>query len=133
MVVAQTIYGEARGERDDNARIGVANVISNRFRANRAHYGEDFSGVCLHPWQYSCWNENDPNLSTILDPNQHKTDMYKVCLEIARRAIEDRLDDLTGGALHYYSDTIAKPDWAFSSTAEISVKIGGHIFYINVD
>lgn len=131
-IMAQTIWGEARGEAKRAAREAVASVIVNRVAASQAHFGTGHAGVCLQPWQFSCWNENDPNLPKMVHPDTFKTDMFKECLEIAQNAIDGLTIDQTGGATHYHAKTIAKPDWALDVAAHVTARIGSHIFYTGV-
>ncbi|MGH3756111.1 MAG: cell wall hydrolase, partial [Pseudonocardiaceae bacterium] len=62
-VMGRTLYGEARGEPFDGL-VAVAWVIRNRAESPR-WWGRDVKGVCLHPLQFSCWNETDPNRKII--------------------------------------------------------------------
>ena len=55
-VVAMTILGEARGE-GKAGMYAVATVINTR-AINREITPRQ---VCLQPWQFSCWNDNDIN------------------------------------------------------------------------
>ncbi len=55
-IVAQTILAEARGD----GRAGmyaVAACIKVRSQKRNLSYKQ----VCLQPYQFSCWNKNDPN------------------------------------------------------------------------
>lgn len=67
-ILARTIYGEARGE-SISGQEAIASVILNRVafakRRGRYWWGNTIAGVCLAPWQFSCWNENDPNRKII--------------------------------------------------------------------
>ena len=62
--MARTIWGEARGE-DEQGKIAVGHVIKNR-RDKQTWMGKTIKDVCLKKWQFSCWNENDPNREKIL-------------------------------------------------------------------
>ena len=61
-ILARTLWGEARGEGFDG-QIAVAWTIRNRVFDGKAKswWGEGYAEVCLKPWQFSCWNQNDPN------------------------------------------------------------------------
>jgi len=67
-VLARTIYGEARGE-TVRGKEAVACVIMNRVRRAQERggywWGASVEKVCLKPWQFSCWNEHDPNREKI--------------------------------------------------------------------
>ena len=64
-VMAGTLWGEARSE-GEQGMIAVGNVIMNRVAA-KSWYGDHIKGVCLKEWQFSCWNDNDPNKQKILE------------------------------------------------------------------
>ncbi len=63
-LMALTIYGEARGE-PDKGKIAVGSVILERVE-HRDWDGKTIHEVCLKPWQFSCFNENDPNRGKLL-------------------------------------------------------------------
>jgi len=57
-IVAQTILAEARGD----GRAGMYAVAACiKVRAQKRNLS--FKQVCLQPYQFSCWNKNDPNRS----------------------------------------------------------------------
>jgi hypothetical protein len=77
---ARTIWGEARGEGCLGME-AVAYVIRNRVR-NPRWWGKDYSSVCLAHSQFSCWNQNDPNLPKLRSVTD--TDLqFKVALDVA--------------------------------------------------
>ena len=55
-IVAQTILAEARGD-GRGGMYAVAACI--KVRAQKRNLS--FKQVCLQPYQFSCWNKNDPN------------------------------------------------------------------------
>ncbi|WP_010297196.1 cell wall hydrolase [Candidatus Odyssella thessalonicensis] len=129
-ILARTIYGEARGEyyRVDGglaSLIAVGNVVNNRYK-QQSWYGKTIAEVCQKPYQFSCWNPNDPNqkliTTTIMDP------LFDICLDVADRIIKDEWPDLTRGCDHYHAASMATfPTWSLSSKPQL--KIGQHIFY----
>lgn len=127
-VLARTIFGEARGEPVEGME-AVASVILNRVRIaqkkGRYWWGNNIIGVCQKPYQFSCWNKNDPSyhrLTHVTDKNIH----FATSLRIARRAVINALKDCTGGATHYHADYVS-PYWARGEAP--SKVIGRHIFY----
>jgi N-acetylmuramoyl-L-alanine amidase len=58
VTLARTLYGEARGEPTEG-QIAVAWVILLSLEGAVAQ-------VCLAPWQFSCWNQGDPNRARLL-------------------------------------------------------------------
>ncbi len=128
-VLARTLYGEARGEGLAGVE-AVACVIINRIKRsleNEGKYwwGNDVVGVCQKPYQFSCWNENDPNRAKLLMVNEgDKT--FAMCKRVARRAICGYLKDVTDGSTHYHTKAV-NPKWSLDKAPE--VVIGNHLFY----
>ena len=69
MIMAKTIWGEARGE-SYSGQVAVAWVIRNRAERG-GWWGNTIREVCLKDQQFSCWNHNDCNRAQIdsLSPN----------------------------------------------------------------
>ena len=63
-ILALTIYGEARGESVEG-QIAVGSVILERVD-KQGWMGKTIPEVCLKKWQFSCFNENDPNYPKLL-------------------------------------------------------------------
>lgn len=131
-VLARTIYGEARGE-PVRGKEAVACVILNRVRRARRRggywWGSDLIEVCHKPWQFSCWNEDDPNLEKILKVDAANS-VFKTCKRVARRALGGSIKDPTDGATHYHAIGV-EPPWA--KGRGVSAAIGRHVFYNNVE
>lgn len=130
-VLARTIWGEARGE-SVRGKEAVAATVMNRVRQAQYRdghwWGNSVVRVCRMPWQYSCWNENDPNRAKLLAVT--KDDIaFQACLRIARRAVHSTLKDPTGGATHYHHRDL-NPWWAVGRVP--SAEIGNHLFYGNI-
>lgn len=121
-ILARTIWGEARGE-SRQGREAVASVVMNRVADRR--YPKTVAGVCQQRWQFSVWNDGDPNREKILAVTVRDA-RFKECLAIAERAVAGSLIDATGGATHYHT-TGVRPNWA--DDTKVSARIGSHIFY----
>lgn len=80
-------------------------------------------------WQFSCWNEGDPNRKTI-EAVTTDDKVFASCVRIACRAVAGSLADPTGGATHYHTAAVYPP-WA-RGRAPTAV-IGAHLFYANVE
>lgn len=121
---ARTVWGEARGE-GSAGMAAVAWVIRNR-AANPRWWGSTIKGVCLKPWQFSCWNANDPNASkcraVTLDDRE-----FRAAVDICAAVFRGELPDPTGGADSYYDDSIRPPVWAVGKRP--TARIGHLIFY----
>lgn len=129
--LARTIWGEARGE-GFNGQVAVGWVIRNRVFDGKARswWGEGYAGVCRAPWQFSCWNANDPNSAYLRGERPIPAADYMQCHEAAVAAMTGKTDP-TGGATHYYSITMKKaPKWTVGATR--TCKIGRHIFFKDV-
>ncbi|ALO46584.1 cell wall hydrolase [Pseudohongiella spirulinae] len=145
LIGALTIHGEARGCTQPG-RTAIAHCIINRAKA-RKWWGKGTAGyadhtiaaVCLKPWQFSCWNPNDPNqilLKTLQE--QYRAAIQKPTCRAALKALIDALDgyepDQTGGATHYLTTNLHKsarcPAWAKGNNN--FVEIGSHRFFSGI-
>lgn len=125
-IMARTIYGEARGE-SVNGRIAVGWVIRNRAqRSPKYNWSDNIASVCMQKYQFSCWNENDPNRGKLLSVEKSDT-LFSECLEIAAKVLEGQLPDKSNGADHYYADYIDPPNW--SNENKLVAQIGVHLFF----
>ena len=129
--LARTIYGEARGEYTKpnvglKALSAVGYVVLNRY-LEKTWYGSTIEDVCLKPFQFSCWNKQDPNREIIL--NVQKGDvLFDICAHVAHSVLFQELADPTYGANHYYSVTLkSSPAWARGRLA--LTQIGLHKFF----
>ena len=127
-ILARTIWGEARADDDKDGRPdemeAVAMVIMNRARLKKL----PVVAVCLAEKQFSAWNIADPNRIKLLTVTD-KDAQFKQALEIAGRAIDGTLKDITGGSTHYHTLNI-RPYWADST--KLTKIIGNHAFYANI-
>lgn len=130
-VLARTIFGEARGE-GLAGMVAVAWTIRNRVEdgKDKSWWGEGYAGVCLKPYQFSCWNKNDPNYPYLSGARPIPAAEFATCRRVADQVI-DGVPDPTGGATHYYATTMPKaPDWA--AKAKRTLKLGNHVFFRDV-
>lgn len=130
-ILARTIWGEARGEKL-HGQEAVASTIMNRVAKAKARgghwWGNDVISVCKKPYQFSCWNLDDPNLPKLLGLSTEDKG-YQMALRIAKRALRGNLVDRTNGATHYHTVT-SNPWWAKGRVP--SCQIGAHKFYRNI-
>lgn len=125
-ILARTIYGEARGE-SSLGKKAVACVIVNRYKSKKWFAGKSIAETCQKKWQFSCWNENDPNRAKLLKASAVE---LGECLQIAERFVDGVEKDFLNGACHYHTTKI-KPKWAEGKTADFL--IGNHLFYCGID
>lgn len=125
-LMARTVYGEARGESFEG-QTAVAWIICNRLTDGR--FGKSIEEVCLHPKQFSCWNQDDPNRNRVLTTGDNDYAFQRAKGVTALVASLD-LRDPTKGATHYYATELERdgrsPAW---SDAMVTMAIiGGHRF-----
>jgi len=132
--LALTIWGEARGEGRTGMR-AVAHVIKNRRDSpNDRRYGSSIRQVCTKPWQFSCWNSNDPNSKKLdparlnaLNPSTPDGRSWAAAKELAFGVLSGTLLDITNGALFYHTRAV-DPSWDDDMT--LVAKVGNHLFYV---
>ncbi len=104
--LARTIYWEARGA-DKNIMQAIANVVMNRL--GHEGFPKTICGIVKQggekkDCQFSWWCDGLPD-------SAQEEETYEVAKEIARRALNRQLKDLTGGALYFHSRGVS-PVWA---------------------
>lgn len=133
-IMARTIYGEARGSSRED-RIAIAWVIRNRANIDLGSdkkpdwWGESVAGVCLAKWQFSCWNQGDPNLKAIATIDT-EDEVFEECLAIAGGVLQGAPPDPTGGATHYHHHLLRPPHWAIDKRG---TRFGAHLFYAGIE
>ena len=131
-ILARTLWGEARGE-GLAGQIAVAWTIRNRVNDGKAKawWGEGYVGVCQKPFQFSCWNRNDPNYAYLSGVKRIPFRELAQAQIVADQVMKDNVPDPTGGATHYYATTIPNPPvWA--KGAKQTLKLGRHLFFKDV-
>lgn len=124
-IFAKTIFGEARGETHEG-QVAVACCILNRFNSKKWFAGKTIAQTCQKPWQFSCWNKNDPNAQKIANLT---FPTYSKYFSIIKEALQG---DITNGATHYYAPALVKcPNWAKDKTP--CARIGNHLFFKDID
>lgn len=128
--IAMTVWGEARGEPPEG-KLAVAQVIVNRCQQEKASPWE----VVTRPWQFSAWNEDDPNRERIWEPLAHdRPDVWGACVWAALGAYHRwGWNVLVGTARHYLSTDLPRDRWpAWAKGREPDAVIGRHAFFRNI-
>jgi hypothetical protein len=130
--LARTLYGEAEAGNGLDAR-AIACVIMNRTKF--ALWPNEVRAVCMQPWQFSCWNQNDPNRARILNASG---EWFERCKDIAKDAIDGAMvHDQTKGSTHYYATYVKTPKWAKGKKPVYSVRHKAHnsehLFFNDID
>lgn len=133
VTLARTMWGEARS---DGARgMGaVAHVVLNR-RVKQKYWGKTIDEVCRKRFQFSCWNDNDPNLP-LLQRVTEADSLFSQALKLAQElaSLDESLRaarDPTLGATHYYARQLRPPPrWARGKTP--CAQLGNHLFFRDI-
>lgn len=128
-IIAQTLWGEARGEPPEGMR-AVASVIERR---RQLHWRKATTAaeVCLTPLQFSCWNERDPNRARMIAVARQPDTAYERALALADDILDGTLDENAEGATHYYAMSLpTPPDWAKGRSP--CCRIGNHLFFRDI-
>ncbi len=126
-VAARTMWGEARGD-GSIGMLAVGLVIRNRAMHPR-WWGTDALSVCLAPWQFSCWNENDPNRPKLLAVDTSVAD-FPNAIYVARLIFGGGPvpEDVTKGADSYFASNMSPaPEWSWR--ARYCTRILRHKFW----
>lgn len=115
-VVHKTLIAEAGGEGIEGM-VAVANVIRNR-SIKRSLTPEQ---VVKQRLQFSCWNNGEGQVDRMLKRNRSVWDDALTAWQLSW------VEDVTGGADHYFADYIKRPVWAKNMT--FSGRVGKHLFY----
>jgi spore germination cell wall hydrolase CwlJ-like protein len=126
--MALTMWGEARSGGEAAMR-AVGHVIDNRRRSG-AH-GAYATETVSEAWQFSCWNQGDPNYAAMLDidalrPGSEDRRMWLAAKRVAEEILSGRSADPTAGALFYHTAAVT-PGWSAGLTPDRV--IGGHLFF----
>jgi spore germination cell wall hydrolase CwlJ-like protein len=125
--MALTMWGEGRSEGEDGMR-AVGHVIRNRWLAKRGGFVTD---TVSQAWQFSAWNEGDPNRTAMLDidalqPGTRDHRLWLSAKSLSAEILSGRSVDPTGGALFYHT-TAVRPAWS-QGLAPVA-QIGSHLFF----
>lgn len=128
LALAQTLWGEARGE-DDEGMMAVCCTVINRFNSKKWFAGKTIEETCKKPWQYSCWNKDDPNRPKMLRLTYIE---LKRELDIIKKVCSGVYNDITCGATHYYNpEACEMPKWAIGKVP--CYTHGKHLFFKEID
>ena len=129
-ILALTIYGEARGE-SISGQVAVGQVIRNR----KFKLAQSYHEICLAKFQFSCWNNDDPNLAVLLEIGDRLltgefVSEIKQQIWISDGIINGMAIDETHGARNYLNVTLWSSSNAplWSKNMQNTQVIGRHVF-----
>ena len=124
-VMALTVWGEARGEGPDGQK-AVAWTIMNRANdPGKDWWGDTIRDVCLKKWQFSVWNDNDPNRAKMLSLSPQDP-LLNGIRQICSDTIAGNIPTPIGKCTHYCT-SVSTPDWKQGRSPAFT--IGRHDFY----
>ena len=135
-VLALTIYGEARGEPTEG-KIAVGSVILERVD-HRDWDGKTIPEVCFKKWQFSCYNENDPNYPKLLHITERwdaemtvdssLNDGFGIALGLINGHIP-RTPEITTTHCCQYTTVKGADNVTWDDKMKVVARIGSHIFF----
>jgi spore germination cell wall hydrolase CwlJ-like protein len=127
--LALTLYLEARSE-STKGIIAVGSVILERVRLG--YFGKGVKGVCYKPYQFSCYNSNDPQYEKIalriarnFDEEAGKLSKLQACLMISVGLLSGEIEPNVKAQFYKVVGCPA----AWEKEYEHVERIGAHDFY----
>ena len=122
-ILARVLWGEAEGEGADGMQ-AVGNVIMNRVERD-SKYDADAQDIVMEYKQFS--SVGDPKrLEAMMNLSKDNPE-YIQALEISKKLLAGEMEDITGGATHFYNpNTAAKHDWI--DKYPVTFKLKNHWF-----
>ncbi len=138
-LLALTGYGEAAIDGVDGM-LGVMNVVKNRTKNSAfadsgimsSTEGSVYHGVILKPYQFSIYNQSDPNRPKIesiarnFNATLNTNSTLRTAYSLAGQVLSGSIHDNTYGATYYHALGV-RPSWA--SQIPVVGQIGTQIFY----
>lgn len=125
MFLAKTIYGESRGEGEESwYKVGwtIKNRVEKEWRGKTS-----FKEVVLDSYQFSCWNEGDPNRTVIENPSGKTwSKIFDVAIEIY---YSDSRENTFQNIYHYHDTSIVEPYWGDGLTMVTFEESPKFVFY----
>ena len=128
--LAQNIYFESASEPKEG-KIAVASVTLNRMNSKIypdticGVVNQKFKGTCQFSWRCDAKAMNKQK-SLTRESNSLYNEIHELALYIFIN--QDKIKDVTRGALFYHADYV-NPSWSNMKTTR---KIGRHIFYVKI-
>lgn len=134
-LMALCVWREARGQSMEAKRC-VAWVIRNRADKPGWWGGPSIASVVLRPWQFSSFNQHDPNACKLPLPADPS---WISSLIAAQEGFTKSTVDPSQGATHYYDKSLdpdtnsgradKRPVWAIDGSYSLLTDIGDFHFY----
>ena len=130
-VLAEMIYGEARGEPQEE-QIAVAYTALNRLNDRDKRFGKSLVEIIKKPNQYSCFNSNDPNKKKIEQAPYRDPETWDKCLGVAEGVLDGFYENPIGSSTHYvtkeFRKNAPKNHWSRHMKDMVMIPNGEHFF-----
>lgn len=123
IIGARTIAMEGRNQ-PFGAQKAIAHNLINRAKSPDFPHDSSIAEAALRQWQYSGWNDRDPNREKIRSMSMNDSPIQIAVLALIEAWREP---DFTRGSDHYFAISIDPPDWADPS--RFVGQWGDHMFY----
>ncbi len=104
----------------------IACVITNRL-TKPSRFGKSLRDIVFAPYQFSGVNSNEWQKAVSKKFTEKEKEIYEELYGIAHDALSKAIEDVTGGADHYFNPSLVMPKWAEKMTKVYSS--GAHDFY----
>lgn len=119
------LFREARGE-SQACKAAILAVIRNRAADPKNRWPKDTCKVITQPFQFSSFNQNDPNVSKFPIPGDPEFGAWVDCANVVLTPLTA---DPTSGANGYESLPANMPKPAWADPAKITMTLGPFRFY----
>jgi len=124
-LLARMLFGEARNcSRQE--KVAVAYTALNRAKDGKKWNGSTIEEAILKKYQYSCFNQSDPNRRKLIHPARYDRKAWIECLDVADEVLRKKATRYE--ATHYHTKTVC-PAWTRTMRRTGGNKEFKHIFY----
>ena len=123
-ILARVIWGEAEGEGAEGMQ-AVGNVIMIRVERD-SKYNADAEDIVMEKDQFSAVS-NPERLQAMMALTEDNPE-YIQALEISKKLLDGKMEDITGGATHFYNPKIANMELDWIKQYPVIYKLGNHWF-----
>ena len=123
-ILARVLWGEAEGEGAEGMQ-AVGNVIMNRVERD-SKYDADAQDIVMEYKQFS--SVGDPKRLEAMMNLSKDNQEYIQALEISKKLLAGEIEDITGGATHFYNPNTANMDEKWIKEYPVTFKLKNHWF-----
>lgn len=109
-----------------NDATAISCVILNRLK-NPKRFGKSLREIVFAPYQFSGVNSTEWEKAVSKSFTEKERAIYNSLAEIAKTILAQKIEDITGGADHYFNPNLVMPKWAEKMKKVYSS--GAHDFY----